>query len=55
LDQEWTEKGVDGVTIGSVEWSDLDKIQLDEERLERLGDKVAKKRNPGLWICVRYD
>ena len=55
MDQMWLPEGVDGVTIGSVEWSNLDKIQLDEERLERLGDKVAKKQNPGLWICVRYD
>lgn len=55
MDQEWTEEGVDGITLGSVEWSDLDKIQLDADRLERLADKVAKKQNPGLWICVRYD
>ncbi len=55
MDQEWHPQGVDGVTLGAVEYDDLHSVDLDEARLERLGDKGAKKQNPQLWICVRYD
>jgi len=55
MDQMWRSEGVDGITLGTVEYNDLCKIDVNPERIERLGDKVANKKNPALWICVRYD
>jgi hypothetical protein len=53
--QEWAPEGVDGVTIAHVEWDSIAKVQVDEERTERLRDKVATQESPAYWLSVRFD
>jgi hypothetical protein len=51
MHQEWSQSGVDGVHLQSVEFSSVDELALTEGQLE----VVAKLDKPGFWLICRYD
>jgi hypothetical protein len=51
MQQEWSESGVDGVHLESVEFSSVNELALTETRLE----VAAKHDKPRFWLVCRYD
>lgn len=51
MHQQWSQSGVDGVHLESVEFSSIGEFDLTPERL----DVVAKLDKPGFWLICRYD
>ncbi len=55
MNQEWLPEGVDGASIANVEFSDVTKIDLAPERIERWKERVPTLSNPSIYLSVRYD
>jgi hypothetical protein len=51
MHQAWSESGVDGVHIESVEFSSVNELHLTEAQLE----VAAKHDKPRFWLICRYD
>jgi hypothetical protein len=51
MQQEWSQSGIDGARLQSVEFSDIEELQVSEASL----DAAAKLDSPGLWLICRYD
>jgi hypothetical protein len=51
MHQEWSQSGVDGVHLESVEFSSVNELELTEARLE----VAAKHDQPRFWLICRYD
>lgn len=51
MHQEWSQSGVDGVHLESMEFSSVGELELTEARLE----VAAKLDKPGFWLICRYD
>ena len=51
MHKAWSESGVDGVHLESVEFSSVNKLELAEARLE----VAAKHDKPRFWLICRYD
>jgi hypothetical protein len=51
MHQAWSQSGVDGVHLESVEFSSVTELELTEARLE----VAAKHDKPRFWLICRYD
>jgi hypothetical protein len=51
MHQAWSQSGVDGVHLQSVEFSSVDELSLTDARLE----VAAKLDKPKFWLICRYD
>lgn len=51
MQQEWSQSGIDGVHLESVEFSSVNELTLTEARLE----VAAKHDKPAFWLICRYD
>jgi hypothetical protein len=51
MHQQWSQSGVDGVHLESVEFSSIGEFDLTPERLE----VASKLDNPKFWLICRYD
>jgi hypothetical protein len=62
MSQQWSDSGVDGVHLRSVEFSDIGEFDLTPERLEVVlklrregGEASDKLDKPRFWLICRYD
>jgi hypothetical protein len=51
MHQEWSQSGIDGVHLESVEFSSVNELELTDARLE----VAAKLDKPSFWLICRYD
>lgn len=51
MEQMWSQSGVDGVHLQSVEFSDIEELHVTEASLEA----AAKLEERGFWLICRYD
>lgn len=55
MEQIWAEDGVDGVSIASCEYTDVQTLDLGDEALDALLEKASKLEDPRFYLTVRYD
>jgi hypothetical protein len=51
MHQEWSQSGIDGVHLESVEFSSINELELGDAQLE----VAAKLDKPKFWLICRYD